>query len=551
MKKFFAVLTTAALAVGLALIAVAAPASAHDNAVSGSVACVSNVWTVTWTITNDWTTTETITSDNKNLVLPADLAAKKSVTVTETVSAPTNETLTVTGTWPDSPNPYVGSNQGSITTADFTGKCATPTPSAVESTGLYIYQKKDAAQPASWENSLQQTRLFTWDGWSFKTATTGLPAALPSWVCGPGWGVQQDEINGAQSLFPLNIQYPNDGGFASGVLHASQHNDLTDLVTSVPACTTTVTPVPPTVTTATTCGTTGSVVLAVDSATIHYVLTSFDTTTGNYVITATAQGNNVFAGNVTTTTLTGTAGAAQPTCTILPHDPTATDIVCTNDVNTDTISRTGGTITVTPVTGVTYTITGGPTGSPITPVVIVSKGTTPIVTAPLKAGTYVVTPSGANLEPKATSTTLTIVDKSGDCLTTLAKSDGIVGAGDQTCSSGKLSSGYITVFLDPATLSYSLNGTTLGAKTFVAPGTYTVDFTAAPGSSLLRPSATVTVHAVSAACGDLKTLALGDGGTLASTGGTLVGAGFLSAAALLLIAGGLLIQRSRRQRGLL
>ena len=544
MKKFFAVLTTAALAVGLALIAVAAPASAHDNSVSASVACVSNTWQVTWTVTNNYSTTESITSNNKNLALPSSIAAGKSVTATESFSVPTNETLTVTGTWQDPKKPFTTSNSGSVTTAQFKGTCAAPT---VTSTGLYIYQKKDAAQPASWANSLQQTRLFTWDGWSFKTATTGLPAALPSWVCGPGWGVQQDEINGAQSLFPLNIQYPNNGGFASGVLHASQHNDLTDLVKSVPACATTVTPVAPTVTKATTCGTTGSVVLAANTPSITYVLTSFDKTTGDYVVTATAQGNNVFAGNVKTTTLTGTAGAAQPTCAVLPHDPTATDIVCTNNVDTDTVSRTGGSITVTPVTGITYTITGGPTGKPITPIVIVSQGTAPIVTS-LGAGTYIVTPSGANLDPKATATRLTIVDRSGDCLTTLPFTQGTVTASDPTCSNGKLSSGYITVALDPATLNYTLNGATLGEKTLVAPGTYTVAINVLPGFHTDTTSATVTVHAASAACGDLKTLALNDGGTLAYTGGNLVGAGFLSAAALLLIAGGLLIQRSRRQR---
>ncbi len=108
-----------------------------------------------------------------------------------------------------------------------------PVPThAVQSTGLYLYKKLDPTKNAAWNNSGLQTKIATWDGWSFKTV---YPGTLPSDVCGPGWGVQQDEINGPQSLFPTNIEYPNNGGFAAGVLHGSLHLNLTALVT-VPDC---------------------------------------------------------------------------------------------------------------------------------------------------------------------------------------------------------------------------------------------------------------------------------------------------------------------------
>jgi hypothetical protein len=113
--------------------------------------------------------------------------------------------------------------------------CAVPAsvpPPALQSTGLYLYKKLDPTKDAAWNNSGLQTKIATWDTWYFKTV---YPVALPSYVCGPGWGVQQDEINGPQSLFPTNIEYPNNGGFGPGVLHAARHDNLTALVT-VPDC---------------------------------------------------------------------------------------------------------------------------------------------------------------------------------------------------------------------------------------------------------------------------------------------------------------------------
>ncbi len=162
--------TTAVLALGAVAVGVAAPASAHANAITASVSCTDDFeWQIKRTLVND-----------------------------------------------------------------FVGDCGAPKPAAVGSTGLYLYPKLDASKPAAWENSGPQKLVSTWDGWSYK-GNGQYPAALPAYVCGPDWGVQQDQINGARSLFPATISYPKYGGFGSGVLHAARHDNLSALM-PVPAC---------------------------------------------------------------------------------------------------------------------------------------------------------------------------------------------------------------------------------------------------------------------------------------------------------------------------
>lgn len=126
--------------------------------------------------------------------------------------------------WQDPSNP--------ITKSGTTVACSKPV--AVKSTGMYLYKKLDASKPASWENSGKQTRIATWDGWSWPTH---YPGVLPSGVCGNDYGVQVDEINGPQSLLPLIVdRATNTGVLGSPVLVASRHYDLS-AVMAVPACT--------------------------------------------------------------------------------------------------------------------------------------------------------------------------------------------------------------------------------------------------------------------------------------------------------------------------
>jgi len=118
-----------------------------------------------------------------------------------------------------------------ITKSGTTTACTTPVK--VKSTGAYLYKKLDASKPASWENSGKQTLVKTWDGWSWPTRYPGI---LPAEVCGTGWALQVDEINGPQSLFPPIVErVTNTGVLGSPILVAARHYDLS-AVMAVPAC---------------------------------------------------------------------------------------------------------------------------------------------------------------------------------------------------------------------------------------------------------------------------------------------------------------------------
>jgi hypothetical protein len=499
MKKFVAILATAVLGMGLALVAIAAPASAHTPVVTPSCS------TLSVSLTNYATKSGNATPNTVKVVIDGTTKIDSTFGSTFTASYPlvrnTAHTWSVVvRAWDNAK--YNVDKTGTTTpclTVVTMPNFSTTEPSCTSSSGSYTvptttgltYSKNSGTYPATAASTVKVTA----------TAKAGYA------------------ITGAASWTHTFTAAASD-------------------------CTVIVTPIAPTATAITQCGTTGSVAFT-NTAAIHYALTSGDGKSGAWTVTATAQGSNVFAVGVSTKTFTGDLGPLI-TCVVLPHDPTATNIICTRDDDADTAVRSGGSITVAPVAGITYTITGGPAGTPITPIVIVSHGTAPIVTS-LGVGSYLVTASGTNLDPTAVPTALTILDTSGGCLATLPFTSGTVSATDQTCTSGRLSSGSITVALDAPTLSYTLAGRTLGEVTPVAPGTYTVTMVPVTGYHIDTTTATVTVHAVSAACGELTTLAIGDdGGTLAFTGGTLVGAGILGAAALFLLAGGVLIRRSRR-----
>ena len=90
-----------------------------------------------------------------------------------------------------------------------------PTQTAQKSTAAYVYLKKDARKPASWENSTQQYLVATWPGASYRDLTldevqAAVPAGVP--VCGAGWGVQEDQARGDETVFTSEPapSYPTD-----------------------------------------------------------------------------------------------------------------------------------------------------------------------------------------------------------------------------------------------------------------------------------------------------------------------------------------------------
>lgn len=115
-----------------------------------------------------------------------------------------------------------------------------------ETTGAYVYLKKDVTKPVSWENSTQQYLVTTWSGGYWRDLTLEeIGAAMPAdvTVCGPGWAVQEDKAYGDATVFTGNKapHYPTDYiGWRSkenpkGALFDAKHFELSAMVT-VPAC---------------------------------------------------------------------------------------------------------------------------------------------------------------------------------------------------------------------------------------------------------------------------------------------------------------------------
>ncbi|WP_263729673.1 hypothetical protein [Cellulomonas sp. SG140] len=107
-------------------------------------------------------------------------------------------------------------------------------------TGAYVYRKRDASRPASWDNSTQQYLVATWSGAEYRPLSldqvrTAL-AAEGIELCGSGWGVQEDQAYGTQSLFTGTPapSYPK-ATIGWPPIFAAQHWTLDKLV-QVPAC---------------------------------------------------------------------------------------------------------------------------------------------------------------------------------------------------------------------------------------------------------------------------------------------------------------------------
>lgn len=108
-----------------------------------------------------------------------------------------------------------------------------------QTTGAYVYLKKDVRKPASWENSTQQYLVTTWPGASYRDLTLDeVLAAVPAGVtvCGAGWAVQEDQANGDSTVFTGNPapSYPHNY-IGWGPIVAARHWELADMV-AVPAC---------------------------------------------------------------------------------------------------------------------------------------------------------------------------------------------------------------------------------------------------------------------------------------------------------------------------
>ena len=115
-------------------------------------------------------------------------------------------------------------------------------PSEPQTTGAYVYLKKDARKPASWENSTQQYLVATWPGAPGATSrSTEIRAALPAGLtlCGPGWGVQEDKAYGDATrlhreqgaVLPEGLHRLADEENPKGSIFEAKHWELSAMVT--------------------------------------------------------------------------------------------------------------------------------------------------------------------------------------------------------------------------------------------------------------------------------------------------------------------------------
>jgi hypothetical protein len=118
---------TLVVALGFAIVGLAAPSSAHHNTITGSVTCrTGGGWDVTWQVVNSEQRTEQITASNRPSAVPVGTTLtswqtrsfKESVTTKPTSTV----TLTLSARWS---NGVTQTNSGSIPVSSFSDNCNT------------------------------------------------------------------------------------------------------------------------------------------------------------------------------------------------------------------------------------------------------------------------------------------------------------------------------------------------------------------------------------------------------------------------------------------
>lgn len=117
LRRLAAASTAFVLGAGLALVGIAAPASAHHNTISASAACASDGKTadITWSVTNSENLEETITSSSLEEVVPQGTTIGKKATsefVQKGAKLEEKQTLTLAAKWS---NDYMQTNSASFT----------------------------------------------------------------------------------------------------------------------------------------------------------------------------------------------------------------------------------------------------------------------------------------------------------------------------------------------------------------------------------------------------------------------------------------------------
>lgn len=139
LKKILAGLVTAVLSLGIVAL-VASPASAHHNTIKPKVVCATDgSYVVTWSVTNSESRkTEIIEASNKPSVVPVNtsLGFSETKTFTETVPAPADLELILTGFWDGDTSTtrddVRSQDRGFLSKSSFPTGCLKVTPEATE-----------------------------------------------------------------------------------------------------------------------------------------------------------------------------------------------------------------------------------------------------------------------------------------------------------------------------------------------------------------------------------------------------------------------------------
>ncbi|WP_402468666.1 LPXTG cell wall anchor domain-containing protein [Isoptericola aurantiacus] len=228
MKRILASTATAALALGGLAVAVAAPASAHTPKVNATCEAL------TVDLDSYRGATVTVTIDEVEVAAEEFQDAWDGEFAFDPASEAHDWSVDVDA-WDDE---YYDWDDAGTTTP-----CVEEPeqPEETLSTAFYVYPKRDAAKPAAWENSGEQTLITTRAGGEFwEELPEEYPgeffdeADLPADAC-DAWGVQQDivrlDLDSIRSGF-VHITYPT-GPLFGDRLEADRHDDLS---TYLPEC---------------------------------------------------------------------------------------------------------------------------------------------------------------------------------------------------------------------------------------------------------------------------------------------------------------------------
>lgn len=544
MRKTLSALLTIALGAALALIGVAAPAAAHHNTITVSVACAEDLsYTVTWRVANSEGISETVTSSSDSSIVPVGTVVGPGATsvFTQTVAVPTTKTLTLAARWT---NGVTASNSATILASAFPSSCAYPPGYDLQCDELAV----DYGRALKEGDHINMD--ITVDGTTFQRSAYVDKNVEGGWN---GFGLRingfdpipltEAQVKSGRIVFAysstfehevftvewvqMNSSYFNQGRSSAVFLHCGEPGALS--VQAAPSATTP------------SCEADGSLVIPVQE---HVVFTggANGAGPGSYTITAASATEQYRLIGTTSWEITVLPKLSGPECqeiVSLPLDPYATPESCaTPDADATGVGmlsaagRLPGAITVLHEEHVVFDVDG----EVLTPDVEEGESWPFWETYPYPAGSYTVTATldeEFRFEPEGPTSWVVVIEEpeSVPCnVEQLQFAPASASAADESCVAGEHVPGSITVGLVDG-VSYAIDGSAVTQETTpVEPGGHIVTAAAEPGLQLDGQDRwEFEVAAADAGCGQLALTGLSGTGWTAGLAlfSALLGGGLL------------------------